>query len=383
MGRKINLTRENLRKLVESGLPEGKKQVEYSDSKTSGLSMVHYASGNLVFYFSLSYRKRRYRDRLGDAETLKISEVRCLANEMRAAIQKGLDPIGTRKMAQMLFKDLVTLYQAETKAKKLSWDSDDSKFRNYLLPYFGSKQLGAITRTSIERYHTQLTEKLSAASANRHLSLLKAIFTHSVDKLRVLKESPARGIANFPEKQVQRKYFNSKELQLLLAELELESNLEAQNILKFMLLTGCRRNTARTVKLEHYDAYNDTLLVEMTKSGVGQYLVLSEPAKAIIEQQCLKHGCSGLIFRGIDMKSQISCPSAVLKRVCRKAGLQERGCHAMRHTFAVQLLELGCSSYQLQVALNQRCSSSTAVYSAISNQKLSQISNDYAKTLGL
>ena len=150
-----------------------------------------------------------------------------------------------------------------------------------------------------------------------------------------------------------------------------------------MLLTGCRRNTARTVKLEHYDANNATLLVEMTKNGVGQYLVLSESAKAIIEQQCVKHGNSGFIFRGIDMKSQISCPSAVLKRVCRKAGLTERSSHSLRHTFAVQLLELGYSSYQLQVALNQRCSASTAVYSAISNQKLSQITNDYAKTLGL
>ena len=90
---------------------------------------------------------------------------------------KGLDPIATRKMAEMLFSDLVKLYQAETKAKKLSWDSDDSKFRLYLLPYFGSKQLGAITRINIERYHTQLTEKLSAASANRHISLLKAILT--------------------------------------------------------------------------------------------------------------------------------------------------------------------------------------------------------------
>lgn len=383
MGRKINLTRENLRKLVESGLPEGKKQIEYSDSKTSGLSMVHYASGNLVFYFSLSYRKRRYRDRLGDVETLKISEVRCLANEMRAAIQKGLDPIGTRKMAEMLFSDLVKLYQAETKAKKLSWDSDDSKFRNYLLPYFGSKQLGAITRTSIERYHTQLTEKLSAASANRHLSLLKAILTFSVEKLRVLKESPAKGISNFPEKQVKRKYFNGEELQILLPELQRESNLEAQNILKFMLLTGCRRSTARKAKLEHYDAHNGTLLVDMTKNGEGCYLVLSEPAKAIVEQQCVKHGKSGYIFRGVDMKSQISCPSAVLKRVCRKAGLTERSSHSLRHTFAVQLLELGYSSYQLQVALNHRSSASTAVYSAISNQKLSQITNDYANTLGL
>jgi integrase len=383
MGKKINFTRENLKKISEIGVPKGKKQDEYSDSKASGLILIHYPSGNQMYYFSLTYRKRRFRIRLGDTQAMKITEARAIAIEMRAAVQRGENPDETRKSAEMVFKDLVTRYQTETKAKKTSWSSDESKFRLYLLPKFGNKQLAAITSTTIERYHTQIKEKLSPASANRHLALLKAIFTFAVNRLKVLKVSPAQGIANFVEPQVRRKYFTFDELLLLLSALKAESNTEARKILKFLILCGCRRGTARSIKLENYDDHNSTILVEMTKTGVGQYLVLSNEAKSIIKEQIDKYGKKGLVFRGIDMKSQISCPSPVLKRVCRSAGLPEVGVHALRHSYSVQLLESGCSQYQLQQALNHKCASSTAVYSAISNPKLSQINNDLAHSLNL
>jgi len=383
MGKKINFTRENLKKIFEVCVPEGKKQLEYSDSKSSGLSLVQYPSGNQVYYFSLTYRKRRCRIKLGDTQTLKITEVRAIAIEMRAAIQRGENPDETRKKAEMLFKDLVDRYQAETKDKKISYSSDESKFRLHLLPAFSNYQLGAITSSVIERYHAQIKDKLSPASANRHLALLKALFTFAVNRLKVLKVSPAQGIANFVEPQVKRKYFTLDELTLLLSALETESNGEARNILKFLILTGCRRGTARSIKLENYDDHNGTILVEMTKTGVGQYLALSNGATSIIKEQIGKYGKKGLVFRGIDMVSQISCPSLVLKRVCRKAGLREVGVHALRHSYSVQLLESGCSQYQLQQALNHKCASSTAVYSAISNPKLSQINNDLANSLNL
>ncbi|MFT6906005.1 MAG: integrase, partial [Oleiphilaceae bacterium] len=332
---------------------------------------------------SLSYRKRRHRIRLGDSNTLKITDVRAIAIEMRAAIQRGDNPDETRKKAEMLFKDLVSRYQVDTKDKKSSWTTDDSKFRLYLLPSFGSKQLSAISSSSIENYHAQIKKELSPASANRHLALLKAILTFAVKTLKVLKESPAKGIANFPEPQVKRKYFTFKELQRLLSALETESNTEARKILKFLILTGCRRGTARSIRLENYDDHNGTILVEMTKSGTGQYLTLSDAAKIIIEDQIAKYGSKGLVFRGIDMVSPISCPSQVLKRVCRRAGLPERGTHCLRHSYSLLLLENGCSQYQLQQALNHKCSASTAVYSAISNQKLSNINNDLAHSLNL
>ena len=383
MGKKINFTRENLKKIFEIGVPEDKKQLEYSDSKTSGLSIVLYHSGNQVYYFSLTYRKRRYRIKLGDSQTLKITDVRAIATEMRAAIQRGENPDETRKRAEMLFKDLVARYLDETKDKKISWSSDESKFRLYLLPKFGNHQLSAINSTAIEKYHAQIKEKLSNSSANRHLALLKALFTFSVNRLKVLRVSPAQGIANFVEPQVKRKYFTLDELTILLSALEAESNTEAQKILKFLILTGCRRGTARSIKLENYDDHNGTILVEMTKTGVGQYLALSNGAKSIIKEQIKKYGKKGLVFRGIDMVSQISCPSPVLKRVCRKAGLREVGVHALRHSYSVQLLESGCSQYQLQQALNHKCASSTAVYSAISNPRLCQINNDLANSLNL
>lgn len=379
----INFTRESLRNIREEGVPDGRKQLETADTKTAGLSVVQYPSGNQVFYFSLTYRKRRYRIRLGDSDTLNITEVRAIAVDMRSAIQKGENPDGRRKKAELLFKDLVYSYQLATKSKKRSWTTDDSKFRHHLLPYFGNSQLGSIEKSDIEKYHTKKENALSPATANRHLALLKAVFTYAVKELGVIQQSPAQGISNFPEPQVKRKYFTIGELQLLLTALEQEGNIEAKQILKFILLTGCRRSTARQVKLEDYDPHLGTILAEMTKSGEGQFLALSDAAKTIIEGQIAKYGRKGLVFRGIDMVSPISCPSAVLKRVCRRAGLPERGTHCLRHSYSLLLLENGASQYQLQQALNHKCSASTSVYSAISGEKLSQINNNLATLLNL
>lgn len=380
---RITFSRDNLRKLRERGVPEGKRQIEYRDSKESGLILVQYPNGRQVFYLSISYRKRRFKERLGDSDTLSILEIRAKVAELRAAIQRGDDPIATRKKSQMRFSELFEFYYEEYRAKKASISTDESKFRLHLGEHFGSKQIGAITRPMLEKYHALKAEQLTPATANRHLNLLKALFSYAVEKLEVLAKSPACGIKAFPEEQKDRKYFDKEELSRFLTALESESNLEARNMIRFILLTGCRRGTARGLLLENYDAKSGTLLVAMTKNKTGQRLVLSEPAKAIVEGQVAKYGNRGFVFRGMDLESRISCPSVVMKRVCRKAGLPESGVHLLRHSYSLLQMENGVSIFQLKKALNHKSLASTEVYADITDNKLRQINNDLANEIGL
>lgn len=380
---RLNFNRTTLRKLRSDGVPDGKSQIEFRDSKEDGLCLILYTSGKMMFYFIKCIRKRRFKEKLGDSDCFTVQEARNWANELRAAIYRGDNPIATRKKAEMLFSELFSLYFEEVKDKKNSASDDLSKFKLHLAPVFATKQIGSITSAHIENYHALKKGELSSATANRHLALLKAIFTYAVNKLEVLAQSPAGGIKAFPEPQKARKYFTLEELNRLTIKLNEESNSDARNIIKFILLCGSRNSATRDLRLENYDAKSSNILVAMDKNGNGQYLSLSDKAKAIIEEQMRKYGNTGLVFRGVNGQSRMSDPSRVLARVCQKAGLPPVGVHSLRHSYSVLALESGVSIYQLMVALNHKCIASTMVYSSISNNKLRQINNDLAATLNI
>jgi integrase len=381
MSKVINFNRDTLRKLRNDGLPVGKKQVEYRDSKETGLCMIQYPTGKQMFYFMMSCRKQRFKERLGDSDTFTVQEARLWTNELRAAIYKGDNPIATRRQAEMLFPELFTLYYEEKKDKKASSNGDESKYRLHLAPVFATKQIGSITSAHIEKYHAKKKEELTPATANRHLALLKAMFTYAVNKLEVLTKSPASGIKAFPEPQKQRKYFDIHELNRFFTTLESEVNTEAANIIRFMVLCGTRSSATRDLRLENYDAKLGTILISLDKNGTGQYVSLSDKAKAILDHQIAKYGTRGRVFRGVDMQSRMSDPSRVMARVCKNAGLPTAGVHQLRHSYSFLALENGVSPYQLMTALNHKNLSSTMVYSSISNKKLRQINNDLASQL--
>lgn len=383
MSKVINFNRDTLRTLQQKGMPANTKQIEYRDLKQSGLCLIQYPTGKQMFYFIMCFRKQRFKERLGDSGTFTVQEARIWANELRAAIYKGENPIATRKKAEMLFSELFSLYFAEKKDKKTSSDADLSKYNLHLVLVFATKQIGSVTSAHIEKYHALKKDELSPATANRHLALLKAIFTYAVNKLEVLTKSPASGIKAFPEPQKKRKYFNIEELNHFFAELENEANIEAANIIRFMVLCASRSSATRDLKLENYDAKLGTILISMDKNGTGQYLTLSDKAKAIIEHQIEKYGTQGRVFRGVDMQSRMSDPSRVMARVCKNAGLPIAGVHLLRHSYSFLALENGVSPYQLMTALNHKNLSCTMVYSSISNKKLRQINNDLASKLNL
>ena len=381
MSKVINFNRDTLRRLRNDGLPVGKKQVEYRDSKEAGLCMIQYPTGKQMFYFMMSCRKQRFKERLGDSDTFTVQEARVWANELRAAIFKGDNPIATRKKSELLFSGLFALYYAEKKDKKVSSNADESKYRLHLAPVFATKQIGSITSAHIEKYHALKKEELTPATANRHLALLKAVFTYAVNKLEVLTKSPASGIKSFAELQKKRKYFDLDELNRFFAELDNEANIEAANIIRFMVLCGTRSSATRDLRLENYDAKLSTILISVDKNGTGQYVSLSDKAKAILEHQIAKYGTQGRVFRGVDMQSRMSDPSRIMTRVCKNAGLPSAGVHLLRHSYSFLALERGVSIYQLMTALNHKTLSSTMVYSSISNNKLRQINNDLASQL--
>ncbi|EJI1280444.1 tyrosine-type recombinase/integrase [Vibrio vulnificus] len=363
---KFVFTASHLSALSEYQQQAGAKQIERKDSKTAGLSVVVYGSGKVVFYLTFSHRKVRHRIRLGDFPALTVSEARKMSLSLKADIQRGKNPLGNIRKQEVTFALLAKRYLEHTRDIKLSHKDDESKCRLHLVPVFGNKPLSAITTVMVERYHASAAKKLSPASANRHLALIKALFSFA-KKQQLVWQSPAHGISPFPEETKEKKYMTQSEVEVFLQALSHEPNREAAAMLEFMLLTGVRSGTARQARLEHFDQNMGTMLIPMTKSGKGQRLWLSERAQLIVKAQQDKFGHTGYLFRGIDLISKISNPSDVMKRVCYRANIAIFTPHALRHTFAVLAMQSGASIFQLKEILNHQSVSTTEVYAALSD----------------
>ena len=80
---------------------------------------------------------------------------------------------------------------------KKSYTSDLSKVKNYILPRLGNAELHEINRRDIASYIHGL-DGLKPSTRNRHLALLKAIFSWAVE-YDYLEVSPAAGIKAFRE----------------------------------------------------------------------------------------------------------------------------------------------------------------------------------------
>lgn len=363
--------------------PESSSQIEYSDAKISGLTLVTYRSKKQVFYLSLSYQKIRYREKIGEYGVISISDARQQANALKMAIQLGETDLGIKRKSKMLFSELADKYLVYSELTKESYKDDVSRLKHHLLPTFGRKQLCEITTLMINRLHAEVKESRSAGTANRCLTLTKAIFTYAIKHEKVLKDSPAKGIKPYPEPMTERLHMTYDEIEKWLAALETEPNIEVKNILKFLLLTGCRKGNAMSIKFEDFNADTGRVLLKMTKSGKGQYLTLSDKAIEIIQQQQEKYGKTGngLVFRSSCGQKQIPDPLRTMKVICVRAGIREFSVHALRHTYSVMQLESGMYLYQLKTELNHQHISTTERYANINDNKRRKHANTLANLL--
>ncbi|WP_050755996.1 tyrosine-type recombinase/integrase [Halanaerobium praevalens] len=86
------------------------------------------------------------------------------------------------------------------------------------------------------------------------------------------------------------------------------------------------------------------------------------------------------LFPGQKKNKHLSKRSAqkVFKRACKKAGIKkEVGIHSLRHSFATHLLEQGVDLRYIQNLLGHKSSTTTEIYTHVSNKNLIEITNPF------
>ena len=214
MGRRIT-------KRVVDGLRANGRDYIIWDGELPGFGVRVRPSGSKTYV--VQYRAGQGRTapsrRLTLASAAKVTpeEARILAKRIIGDVARCDDPAAerTRKRGEMTIRDVAALYLTDhvRPHNKPSWAAEIKLILDgRILPAFGTKRIGDLSRADIKRWHSSMAG--SPYRANRCLAVLRKILSLAHREWELRGDNPSAGVKPFPEKRRER-FFASEELRRL------------------------------------------------------------------------------------------------------------------------------------------------------------------------
>lgn len=347
------------------------------DDKLSGFGVCAYPSKDsakarkvYVAQFRLKGRSRRMK--IGEHGRMTAIEARKTAKKILGAVEDNKDPIEERRLERGVrtFKDVAEEFMkvhAPAKCKPRTVVEYRRLLDNRLLAALGSKQVTAIKRVDVARFHAGMSD--APGLANRALSLFSSIWNWAANRDEVPKHAnPASGLERNPEKGRER-YLTGDELgrlgeTLRLAETEglpwvvdedkptskhvpkkeRRTRLDPSAVaaIRLLILTGARLREILDLRWDYVDWERALLLLPDSKTG-RKTIYLSAPALAVLQGLHRTKRNPFIIpgagprkpkpgkKSGAQARADLKNPWAA---VSRAAGLEGVRLHDLRHSFA-------------------------------------------------
>ncbi|MDD2760528.1 MAG: tyrosine-type recombinase/integrase [Methylomonas sp.] len=358
------------------------REKEYSDTQVVGLKLLVNKQGRKFFYLRYTINKRKRGIKIGEYGPMSLIEARQAANELKAQINKGIDPQEEKQQLLQIptFEEFVTKhYLPHAYANKRSAHADESKLRIHLLPLLKNRRLDQITTQELQRYHDQMKSKYTPATSNRHLSLLHRMFKLAV-YWGFIGNNPATGIRKHQENNERQRYLSDDEIARFIDALRMEENQVAAAAFAFLLYTGARRQEALDAKWEHVDLQRRSWFIPMSKSGKSRNVILNRMAIDLLMKQVRIPG-NPYIFPGKVEGNQLNNPQKAFARVLKKADIKNFRIHDLRHSHASIAINNGASLYEVQHLLGHSQSKTTTRYAHLADETLRKVSDTISHTI--
>jgi integrase len=363
--------------------PEGKRRIEYVDVGGTGLYVEarQKSPGQGTYY--LRYKDangKTCHEKIGRTTDIDLDEARRRAKTLRAEITLGKDPRSDKKATKVV----LTLDQAVKEFvfpnlhRLRSAKKYEQMYNRRISQRLGSTPINAVTRAQILSFFTSLVkdEKLSPATANRHLAMLRRCFSLLVE-LNLLESNPASRIPMYSEP-LQEQYLEPADLEKLLRVLKENNprNLVARLVVLYLLSTGARLNEALQAKWK--DVYRANKLWRIPATNSKSKKVRSVPlnASAIeVLDQLDTEGTHEYLFVNRDTQKPYTTIHKTWNRLRIKAGLPRLKVHSLRHQYASFLVNGGRTLYEVQQILGHSDPSVTQRYAHLSTKSLQDAAN--------
>lgn len=332
-------------------------------------------------YRNRSGRLRRYT--IGSPPTYTATLARNAAKKLRHRVDDGGDPVAEKRDAREAptMADLCQRYLDEYAPTKRasSAASDEMAIRLYVLPEFKALKLVEVTFDHVVKLHRKIG-KDHPIRANRVVSLLSRMFNLSRrwyqrrlptdESVPLRSDNPARGIARNAETK-RKRYLQGDELARLTAAIAGHRDKQAANIIRLLLLTGCRSGEALGARWDQFNLTDGvwTKPASTTKQGSEHVIPLSAAARQLLSELHVP-GAGKYVFPGragvghrVDLKR-------AWPEICRAAGITGLRVHDLRHSYASMLVSGGQSLPVIGALLGHTSPQTTARYAHLMDDPL-------------
>jgi len=338
------ITREAIKSLpIGRALWEG--PIFYRKGKTGGSWGISYYAGG-----------RQKRERIGrDGEVNKTDALKALKARSGELVQGRFDIASTDKSP--LFEDFEKNYIAWSKENKKSWDRDESMLKNHLTPFFGKSPLNLIKPGTIENYRTKRRKvKVSVATINREVALLKAIYNKAIlwGKAR---ENPVKKIKLYKENNTIVRYLTKKEAGRLIEA----CNDFLRPIVLLALNTGMRQGEIFKLQWKDVNLKRGIITILDGKDGKDAHLPINEDVQYLLSD-FPRFVNNPHIFPGMKPGAPLNNVHHSWNTALKKAGIENFRFHDLRHTFASWLVMGGVDIYTVKDLLRHKSIEMTLRY---------------------
>lgn len=372
----------SLQKLPPCPAASASTNAEYSDTDVVGLKLQVSKSGRRTFFFRYTIDRQKRAAKLGEFPALDVTEARKAALEMRALVDRGIDPqAGRDALAAMpTFRQFgEDSYMPEARSRKVSHKDDDCRLRVHVYPALGDKKMSEVGTRDVQQLLARVAEKTSKATANRVHSLVGRMFKLAV-VWGVIERSPCYGLSKFREDKRPERFLSPDEIARFQQALSEDKNKVAASALRLLLLTGLRRNEIVKARWDQVDLDGRMLHLPKTKTG-ARYAVLNSAAQALVEG-LPSRGLDVWLFPGAKPGKPLENPTKVMDRALKRAGLEHMRIHDLRHTFAATCVNSGASLYEVQKLLGHSSPTMTQRYAHLASDTIRRASEAMAVVAG-
>ena len=249
--------------------------------------------------FFLEYRFGEAEERrnrvltIGKYPTVSLTEARSIASQSLSQIEQDIDPATqklTKKIADrnaLTVGDLVEEYiekWAKVKKKERSWKEDERLLNKDILPVIGRKKAKDIRRRDIVLLLDAIVERGATITANRVLAVTRKMFNFAVGR-DIIDASPCVQIPAPSKENRRERYLSEDEIKVFWEKLDdAKMSQEIRLALKFLLVTGQRKNEALGAEWSEFDLKNKwwTIPAEKSKNKLTHRVPLTSTAMEIL-----------------------------------------------------------------------------------------------------
>ncbi|WP_337025410.1 site-specific integrase [Pantoea anthophila] len=345
-------------------------------SDSHGLNVRLSISGGVTFFYRYRWEGKPVQLTIGDYPSISLSQARERRQQFRQWITEGYDPRRQTVLSKIKKVEALTVEEAydyweEHYCKPegmIKIHKNRQNFRNHVMPVLGQMVVDHTTKSHWLSLFDGMGRRVVTGQI---LSLMQRAFRFchnrgviDTNPLADLRRSDVAVAAAMKDR-----VLSDEELRIVWEALR-DMPARQQIVMRFLMMTGCRRSEIRTAKWEWFNFKEKTWTIPASEYKTGKTVRRALPDAAIL---MLKEQQEHSITRHILTRSRYKSPeddkppaqpniAFFSQQIVRKTGMKEWSLHDLRRTVATRLSELGAPPHVIEKLLGHQMSGVMARY---------------------